>query len=312
MSRGLWTLILSISLIAAGCLGGDEQGSVACPDPELQVFHGTDGSGTVPTAPGEPIPLVYWATNPTDSTVQLVGTTLPAPEGALDPQDPGAPVDREIVHEVGPNQTSFAVFQPGPDGENLTLQVDLAPTGPDALVDGLDCDLTGVAAGEVPLAPPAEEDRGQTGKGVHVHTVGWWTNGSSFYTNLDRYHDSSLPKGYLGEYAGGDPLKVYVYDEDPDEMPRRYEEAGYAVTIPGFNEALKGIHTTAPRLVYLEPEQAYTREDRRDHALYGDALIFYIEAVEVEEVPCTVPEPVCDVPTTPDPPPPAASPALPS
>ncbi|MDX1612138.1 MAG: FKBP-type peptidyl-prolyl cis-trans isomerase, partial [Candidatus Thermoplasmatota archaeon] len=221
-----------------------------------------------------------------------------------------APRDAGITHTVGPNASAFGFLAPTPSQETdeLTLTAHLGPDAPEETPpqDALVCDAAGVVQKTWPLAPAEEAEHAAVGQGVQVHTVGWWVNGSSFYTNLDRYHNSSLPQGYLGEYGGGEALKVYIYDEDPDELPPRYERAGYLVTIEGFNEALKGITTQGARIAYLQPEEAYTRADREGHPLYGDALIFYIEVTSIDEVPCEVPEPVCDVPRTPDPPEPPA------
>lgn len=169
--------------------------------------------------------------------------------------------------------------------------------------EGLPCAPHGRGEG-YGVARPEESPRGAAGKGVHVRTAGFWENGTSFYTNHGGVHArDDIPKGYLGEYGGDEPLKVYVYEEETSEMPRRYQEAGYAVTIRGFNEALKGIPQGGARVAQLAPEDAYTAPGREDHPLYGDALVFWIEAVEVVDLPCPLPPPQCDLPATPPLPP---------
>lgn len=315
MTRPIWIVLLLVStLAAAGCLDGTPLTQDACPEPVVSLFYGQAADGRAPRAPSQPVTVLAWATNPADQPAEVTVT----PEdvrgsAAVEGLQADAGRHHGIIHRLGPDETGFGFYATEADAEAQDHVRIRGSLGPDDQAEAtVDCQDAGLTRWSVGLAEPQAGDTVETGKGVLVHTVGLWTNGTSFYTNLDRFHErEDLPKGYLGEYGGGDPLKVYVYDESPDEMPRRYEEAGYAVTIPGFNEALKGMSTTAPRTAYLTPEEGYTREGNEDHDLYGDALVFYIEAVEVVEEPCTVPEPVCDVPTTPDPPPPA-SPVRPS
>lgn len=167
---------------------------------------------------------------------------------------------------------------------------------------------TGACATEVvrTLEPPlADAPRAEVGVGVLVRTAGFWVNGTSFYTNHVGVHaDALVPKGYLGEFDAA-PLPVYVYGEDASERPRRYETGGYFPTIRGFNEALKGIAVGHPRVVVIAPEDAYTAPGREEHALYGETLVFWIEALEVHDLPCPLPQPACDLPGTP------ATPTLP-
>lgn len=106
---------------------------------------------------------------------------------------------------------------------------------------------------------------------------------------------------------------MYVYDQAGSENPAYWTACApvstapftancawnYFLTIEGFNEGLKGLSSTASRVVWMSPEKAYTREGAEEHPLYGDALIFYIEIVDVVDIPC--PEPfgmvACDLPT---------------
>lgn len=302
------TAVLSILLISAialaGCLDGTPLSGDACPEPVVSLFHGQTSQGATPRAPSQPVTVLAWITNPAEATADVAVRTDASDAASLEGLQPDASRHHGIHHTLAPKATGFAFFEidvPAED-DDLGVTGSLGPS--DGAEGALACQETSIRSSSLDLAEPRSGDPVEVGKGVLVHTAGVWTNGTSFYTNLDRFHQrGDLPKAYLGDYGGGDPLKVYVYDESPDEMPRRYEEAGYAATIPGFNDALKGMTTTAPRTTYLTPEEAYTREDRRDHPLYGDALVFYIEVVEVVEEPCTVPEPVCDIPQEPDVPP---------
>ncbi len=281
--------ILALLLLTVGCLGSDPAPLDLCQAPELVTFGPEPGADGLPRAPGETVPVLAWMTNPTNRTLNA---TLSDNRSAIfDPLRPGAG-STALTVQLAPNETGFGGIHA--EHDNATLTATLTQAEP--------CQGEPTASEPVELAEPTEAERGEGGRGVLVHTVGWWTNGSSFYTNLDRYHDDpATPKGYA-DYSGGEALPVYVYNESGEEMPPRYERAGYVTTIPGFNEALKGIPTTGALLAYLEPEQAYTRPGNEDHPLYGDVLIFYIEAVEVTTVPCEVPQPVCDIPREPEPP----------
>lgn len=170
------------------------------------------------------------------------------------------------------------------------------------------CEPAGIARIEASFATPQPGEAVVPGAGVAVHTAGFWRdNGTLFYTNMDRVHnDTRFDRAGWYEYGGGDPLKVYVYNESREERPPRYEEAGYATTIEGFNEALKSMVTTAGAIADIPPEKAYSRpayagnETTDRHVLYGDALVFWIEVVEVTHVPCPVGVgPVCEAPDLP-------------
>lgn len=158
------------------------------------------------------------------------------------------------------------------------------------------------------FAAPVEGDFAQAGQGVHVMTAGFWENGTLFYTNIAEIDaDPAWPKAGWYEWEGADPLPVYVYDEDRPEPsivwgdPQRVTPAagtvpglGYFTTIPGFNEALKGLSTTTTRVVRLAPEEAYTRPGAENHVLYGDAIVFYIKVLDVVDLPCPSGTPAVD------------------
>lgn len=158
------------------------------------------------------------------------------------------------------------------------------------------------------LDPPTPGDSARPGQGVHVHTAGFWENGTLFYTNIEALHeDAAWPRASWYAWEGGDALPVYVYDQDRGEMPPLWNPTvgtpadglgpwAYFTTIPGFNEALKGLSTHTTRVVRLEPEEAYTRPGNEGHPLYGDALVFYIKVDRVVDLPCPEASPACDLP----------------
>jgi hypothetical protein len=95
-------------------------------------------------------------------------------------------------------------------------------------------------------------------------------------------------------------------------MPNRYRDAGWFTTIEGFNGALRAEGRSAPYqttggiLADIPPERAYTKpqyagnQTSPAHDLYGDALVFYIEVVDVVQEPCPLlMGPLCEVPEPP-------------
>lgn len=303
-------LALALALLAAtpalaGCIDATSGVVPGCETLEVATFAPANGSAaSVDRTPGEPVPVMAWATNvaPVPLAVdarlepagRVVASSFPTDD---DPLDGG-------VLEPGERWFLAVELDADPADGNLSVEIVTDAVGVEGDAREIACEYNVTHARTFEPSEPTDAPRGEAGKGVLVRTVGWWTNGTSFYTNMARYHErADLPEGYLGPYEGSEPLKVYVYNESGDEMPERYNESGYVTTIPGFNEALKGIPTTGARLAYLEPEEAYTREGYEDHGLYGDPLLFYIEAVEVRSVPCEVPQPVCMPPDEGDIPP---------
>ncbi len=115
----------------------------------------------------------------------------------------------------------------------------------------------------------------QPGQHVQTYTVGVWENGTSFYTNIAALNeDRSFPAGYPRIDFGGDPLPIYVYDEDRSEQPGSSRDTCHFTTIDGYNSLLKTQAEGSTGVRYLQPEEAYTRDGAEDHFLYGDALIF--------------------------------------
>lgn len=164
------------------------------------------------------------------------------------------------------------------------------------------CDGAKVGTITWDLAEPERGDHAEPGQGVHVYTAGFLEDGTLFYTNIKAIDHDDWPRTDWYAWEGGDPLPVYVYEEDRSEEPLYWEDPqsgtpaagtvpglGYYTTIPGFNDALKGLSTNTVRVVRMEPEQGYTRAGNEDHPLYGEPLVFYIKVEAVVPVPCPMP-----------------------
>lgn len=160
------------------------------------------------------------------------------------------------------------------------------------------------------LAAPEAGAVARAGAGVRVLTAGFLEDGTLFYTNIETVNnDTRWTHAPIYSWAGAAPLPVYVYDHDRAERSTAWSATtggsplgpatgnmtawNYYTTIPGFNDALKGLSTNTVRVVRLAPEQAYTDANHTTHPLYGLPLIFLIKLVAVEELPCTDLGPVC-------------------
>ncbi len=131
----------------------------------------------------------------------------------------------------------------------------------------------------------AGDREAEPGLGVHVRSVGFWDNGTVFWTNMQEVDQrEDLPLGYLGPPGNMTPLKVYVGGERGEDPPERYAERGYVPVIRGFDERLHGMRAGDILAVRIAPEDAYTYDGNEDHALYGDALNFVIEVTKVVEI----------------------------
>lgn len=161
------------------------------------------------------------------------------------------------------------------------------------------------------LAAPRSGKSAEPGQGVHAFTAGFLEDGTLFYTNIGAVDQADWPRVEWYAWGGGDALPVYVYDEDRAEQPAQWKDPqagtpaegtvpglGYFTTIPGFNEALKGLSTNTVRVVRMAPEDGYTRPGNEEHPLYGSALVFYIKLVDVVDLPCpaSAPARLCQVP----------------
>lgn len=160
-----------------------------------------------------------------------------------------------------------------------------------------------------------EGTRPAPGKGTHVLTAGFLEDGRLFYTNMAEVDASGAPRVDWYEWSGADPLPVYVYDQDRSEQPPHWKApsrlappnpgspalqtaegeagVGYFTTIKGFNEALKTMSTTTQRVVRIAPADAYTLPGYEEHPLYGEALVFVIDVVDVVDAPCPATLPDC-------------------
>ena len=178
--------------------------------------------------------------------------------------------------------------------ENLELGV---------TVDGTHCGRP--VAGRFALAPPRAGAHVQESKGALVRAAGFWENGTLFYTNMPEVDQASFegkpwPRAGWYRFAGDSPLQVHVYGEDEEEIPPHWGHSSifpfddplapsptrYATTIPGFNEALKGLSTTTMWAGRIAPEDAYTRPGFEGHRLYGQALVFLVRIEAVADHPC--------------------------
>ena len=148
-------------------------------------------------------------------------------------------------------------------------------------------------AGEVPLRP---------GLGALVRTVGFFANGSVFYTNMKEVRDNALlrhaqidPDAPPPTDADYEPLKVYVGGRRGEAPPEPYNASGYSPVIDGFDARLRGMREGDTLVARLTPEEAYTRAGNEDHVLYGDALNFVVQVVRVDDLgaPPTCGLPVC-------------------
>jgi hypothetical protein len=121
------------------------------------------------------------------------------------------------------------------------------------------------------------------GTHVQTRTVGVWSNGTSFYTNIAELNDDpAFPKGYDPAGFGGAPLPVYVYEDEASEQPPRSRDNCYFVTIGGYNALLKTQAAGGTNVRWLAPEEAYTRPGAEGHHLYGDVLVFMNHVVAVD------------------------------
>lgn len=291
MTRGaVPVLLLAAAVGLAGCAGLGTVGPTE--DPVCQVVEyplltlpvdGGDGTGAARSGdPRQPWDALVRAT-PDDAVDVTVPPWAPDEPAVAAIETLGAEGNLSRVRATEPAPAS----EPdGSDHPRVTVRWS----------DGETCGRRGDANWHL---DPVEGEVASPGQGVHVYTAGFWENGTLFYTNMQSVHDSDWPRGGGYAFESADPLPVYVYDEDPDERPAHWGVSAqdpvlgesvtaweYYPTIPGFNEALKGLSSTTSRVVHMPPEQGYTRPGYEDHPLYGDALIFYLFLTDVVDRPC--------------------------
>lgn len=269
----VWVAAALLAGLLSGCVGLEQP---AC-DPE------TAASLRTPWVDG-----AYLRTDP-----GTTWDTLVLSRGGEDPVASAAPAGWAVESgrlSAGDGEANLSVLRvtPGTGMGALDLAYSYA-------------DCSGPQSGTIhwDLSEPREGRSAHPGQGVHVYTAGFWENGTLFYTNMKSVDHSDWPRAGWYAWEGADPLPVYVYDQDRSEQPAAWKDPtaatpaegevpglGYFTTIPGFNEALKGLSTNTVRVVRLAPEQGYTRAGNEDHPLYGDALVFYIKVVDVVDLPC--------------------------
>jgi hypothetical protein len=284
-------------LVLPGCLGLLEK--APCPSPEGWVLGGPfDAKGNIAAFPetGPYNRLLYFLQNPTDESAEL-RFVLRYPAGSV---DQGTSTHFAGPEAVTPGNGSIMGSATPP----LQAAANASATQWDYVAElGLRSETCGLPGTKpIPLTfetrPPGEA--ASPGHGVQVLTAGFWTNGTLFYTNMQRVHDDpQLRRAGWYEWEGADPLLVYVYNETRTEIPPRYNASGFVTTIPGFNAALKTIFVGTSFVAYLPPEAAYTRPGNEAHPLFGDPLVFYIEITDVVAVPCPYPQPLCELPSAP-------------
>lgn len=290
-----------LMVVGSGCLIADPPAAIGCKLPDLHVVTGPlSEQGTITREKGGDISSLVWLRNRANLTLQVVLPDKPIQLDAPDDLDAFDVTAIAGTMVLEPNETLFArVEYPGRfygEYPPFELRASLvAPSGgPTSCVNRATASARYTYVGEF-LGETA-----RPGVGALVRTAGFWTNGTLFYTNIDRVHnDTGLARAGWYDYEGGDPLKVYVYNSTRAELPPRYNRSGYGTTIPGFNNALKGMSVAGSKVAELRPEDAYTRPGNDKHRLYGDALVFYIEVDEVVAVNCKLPAPFCEVPTPP-------------
>ncbi|HEX9817208.1 MAG TPA: hypothetical protein VGB18_09530 [Candidatus Thermoplasmatota archaeon] len=288
------------TLLLPGCV---ELGlAPECPAPTGWVVAGPyhDGGVSAFGAASGYHRMLYHVRNPTNDSVHL-GWSLEVPGKTGETWTGAKFASRE--DPVPPNGTFIGSATPTFDDEDASSAAATADGWEYQVRMSLthdECKGFGDAGEGVRFAPRAAGEQAQPGVGVQVRTAGFWTNGTLFYTNMQRVHDDPRIE-HAGWYAweGNDPLPVYIYNTTRTERPERYNASGFVTTIPGFNEALKSIFVGTSFVADLAPEEAYTRPGNEGHDLYGDEIVFYIEITDVVAIDCPYPQPVCEAPTAP-------------
>jgi hypothetical protein len=275
----VWVALAAVASLVSGCVGLGEPGC------------GPDDPGAGDELPDLRTPWVdgrYLRTDRSGTwdTVVLQTGDAEDPEASAGPG--GWSVEVERISDPSLDNFSLLRVTPGPGKGRLDLAYDHSECG-------------GGRSGTISwdLAAPEAGRSAEPGEGVHVYTAGFLENGTLFYTNIKAIDRDDWPRTDWYAWEGGDPLPVYVYDQDRGEQPAHWKDPqsgtpvagtvhglGYYTTIPGFNEALKDLSSNTVRVVRLAPEEAYTRAGNEEHPLYGQALVFYIKVDAVVALPC--------------------------
>jgi hypothetical protein len=290
--------LLLVALLIPGCVDTPAEGDLCYTDGPL-MWGALDGR--YPSGFGD-----------TETDLRQPWMTVMAMEG--DPSFGVMPdVGNATIEWLPSNGTQrLAILSQPPPAAAVKLTV---------TVDGEDCRRFPAPAWYP--APAREGQLAEVGKGVLVHTAGFLEDGTLFYTNLDwvnrtTHGDTPWPRVDWYQFTSPDPLPVYVYGKDRSEIPPHWSAGQqvpsdlpvataamlpgrYFTTIPGFNEALKGLSTATVHVVRIAPEDAYTRAGYEEHPLYGEALVFLIQLEAIADHPCplwvrdwnTVPNDAC-------------------
>lgn len=291
---------VSLVFVVSGCVLEPEQ-SGPCELPVFSVVTGPlNEENGITRETGRSIPALVRLTN--QAHVELAAILPDKPVQSAAPSQ----LDQFVVTTISgnttlkPNETLFALVEFngrfGGEYPPFELRASLvAPSG-----RAVDCFNEPSASAMYTFVGEYQGETAEAGLGTQVLTAGFWTNGTLFYTNIDRVHnDTRIPRAGWYEFENGDPLPVYVYNSSRAELPPRYNRSGYVTTIPGFNDALKGLSVSGSKVTVIPPELAYTRPGNEAHDLYGDEIVFYIEIRDVVAVDCPYPQPVCEAPAPP-------------
>lgn len=261
--------VLLATLLVAGCIAGAGAGVEAIPFLDLQRASPGGATGFA---------LALRAERGTTVPVEVVD----APDGW------NVSVERGEAALSAEGTTVAVVVEPGRDAVYGLQYVSLR-VGPREVFLAVEV----ADVGETPLRP---------GLGALVRTVGFWDNGTVFYTNMKEVRDDpSLREVVLGgeepSEADYEPLKVYVGGRRGERPPEPYNASGYSPVIEGFDARLRGMREGETLVARIPPEKAYTRPGNEEHDLYGDALNFVVQVVRVDDLgaPPDCGLPVCPV-----------------
>jgi FKBP-type peptidyl-prolyl cis-trans isomerase len=268
----VWVALAVVAGLASGCVGLQER---ACDEAAPTLRTPWVDGGYLRTDPG-----LTW------DTVVLHSGAGADPVASAGPEGWTVEVERISPAEAA----NFSVLRVGPGHGKGHLGLDYAH-------EHCGESMTGTITWD--LAAPEEGRAAEPGQGVHVQTAGFLEDGTLFYTNILAIDHDDWPRTDWYVWEGDEPIPVYVYDQDREEQPLYWHDPqwgtpvegtvpglGYVTTIPGFNDALKGLSPNTVRVVRLDPEEAYTHAGAEDSPLYGQAIVFYIRILDVVPLPC--------------------------
>lgn len=287
-----WIVALLIAGTLAGCASPDaEEGFEPAPFPLVVYRHAWTGSDVF--VPGVPHGLAFSVHNPTDKEVS-VGLIMEGHDsmlmGPLGLTSGDTPITTWLAVRVEDesNRGVGRILAPG-EGTMFLAKVDsyvssnvtarfLAtdPLNGEVFYEPHSIDWSIVETTAQPLTTPSTL--------VQTTTVGFWINGTSFYTNSAQLlADPAFPVGGDVDRNGAtETLPIYVYDNANSEQPYGNADNCYFTTIPGYNELLKNQAGLSTGVTFMQPSQGYTVEGNEDHPLFGDALVFLNTVVAID------------------------------